>query len=201
MRLARLEIFETPQADDVGDSGLVTVDRATIEEGKLASYEQGFRAGWEEAVTAQTEDVARLRSDLGHNLRNIGFGVDEARVHVLTALEPLLRAMVTRLLPEMARLSLAPIVVERLMALAGPLVDEPVSLVINPAARDAVDSALKDASDLPFSIVEEPALAEGQAYFRLGMRETKVDLTRAMAEIDGAVRAFFTLVPEADGHE
>ncbi len=82
---------------------------------------------------------------------------------------------------------------DALTPLADDLTDAPLTLVLNPAARMAVEDLVASATGLPMVIEEEPSLGEGQVYIRLGGAETKVDLTQVTADITAAVRAFFNL--------
>jgi hypothetical protein len=194
----KLEVFETEQPGD--GNGTVILDTILLEEAKLASYDAGYSAGWEDAAAAQSTDQNRVRADLARNLQSLGFTYHEARTHVLRALEPLLAEITGRLLPELARESLAPVILDILMPMAERMADAPVSLVLNPAARPAVESLLEQATGLPLSIVEEPSLSEGQVYLRLGAIETQVNLDRAIAEIATAVRGFFDLPERTNDH-
>jgi flagellar assembly protein FliH len=80
------------------------------------------------------------------------------------------------------------------------MADAPVTLVLNPSSRPAVETLLTRTTGLPITIVDEPSLGDGQAYLRLGASETRIDLDRATAEITAAVRGFFEL-PERERHE
>lgn len=189
MPTLKLESFESdPEAAVVQASQQLVL----TEDARLHAYEQGYGAGWEDAVTAQAEDQSRIRTDLARNLQALGFTYHEARSHVLRALAPLLQDMIGQLLPQIARDALAPTVLETLLPMAEHLADAPVSVVLNPAARPAVEALLAQTA-LPVSITEEPTLGEGQVYLRLGPSETHVDLDRATALISQAVRGFFGL--------
>lgn len=187
----RLEVFESEEKHRAPH--MVVLDSLSLEEAKLTAYDAGYTAGWEDAAAAQSGEQSRIGADLARNLQSLGFTYQEARMHVLRALEPLLKEIVGRLLPEIARETLAPIVLEVLMPMAERMADTPVTLVLNPAARPAVATLLEHATGMPLTIVEEPSLGEGQAYLRLGNTETRVDLDRATAEITAAVRGFFEL--------
>lgn len=199
MPLPRLEVFETGPAEKRGPA-MVTTELSVIEDAKLAAYEQGYQAGWDDAAAAQSEDRARIGADLARSLQALAFTYQEARAHVLGGLEPLMAEMIGRLLPGAARETLAPLVLERLMPMAEEMTDQPVHLVVNPASRPAVEALVAGATGLPMKIIEEATLAEGQAYLRLGTAEAKVDLTRATAEIAAAVRAFFSQTQETPSH-
>ncbi len=187
----KLEIFDSDEKPTKNQT--VILDRVALEDEKLASYDKGYSAGWEDAVEAQAGDQTRMRADLARNLQSLGFTYHEARSHILKAVEPLMLQIVGTLLPEIARETLAPFVLETLMPLAEGLADAPITMVINPAARAAVEALLEQATGLPLLITEEPTLSEGQVYLKLGLVETQIDLDRATADIAAAVRGFFEL--------
>lgn len=186
----RLEVFET---DTQSATDPIVTDQEALEEARLAAYEQGYGAGWEDASSAQSDDQARMRADLAHNLQGLGFTFHEARVHVLRAMEPLLTDMVARVLPQAARAALAPLIVETLLPLAAAAAEAPVLLVFNPAAREAIEAVVDQHAGLPMLLSEEPTLGEGQVYLRLGEVETRIDLDAAIGQIAAATRDFFQL--------
>jgi flagellar assembly protein FliH len=191
MSALRLEVFDTARAHDGSLQPLVEV--AAVEEARVASFEQGYSAGWDDAVAAQQGDQSRIRADLARNLQSLSFTFQDARSHVLQAIRPLILEMVNRLLPEVAHEALAPMVLEAVMPLAEGLADAPMTLVLNPAVRAQVEDLITRATGLPLSIDEEPTIPEGQVYIRFGAAETRVDLARVTADIAIAVRAFFNL--------
>jgi len=190
----RLEVFDVETAADGSSQPLVQA--SAMEDAKIASFEQGYTAGWDDAVAAQEIDQTRIRADLARTLQTLSFSFQEARAHVLQAIRPLILEITNRLLPEMAREALAPIVLETLMPMADTMADAPLTLVLNPSVRAQVEQLLEQATGLPMVIEEEPSLSEGQVYIRFGTAETKVDLSQATADITNAVRAFFTLTNE-----
>lgn len=194
MPALRLEIFDTAPAQDGTPQPLV--EASALDEAKVASFEQGYSAGWEDAAAAQQDEQTRIRADLARSLQSLAFTFQDARNHVLQAIRPLILEMTNRLLPEVAREALAPTLLEALMPLADDLADAPLTLILNPAVRDRVESLVQQATGLPMVIEEEPSLGEGQVYIRFGSAETRVDLTQVTADISAAVRAFFSLTTE-----
>ncbi|WP_149588370.1 flagellar biosynthesis protein [Tabrizicola flagellatus] len=191
MPALRLEVFDTASTDDGSNRPLV--EATAVEEAKVAGFEQGYTAGWDDAVAAQQGDQTRIRADLARNLQSLAFTFQDARAHVLNSIRPLMLEMTNRLLPAIAREALAPTVLEALTPLAEEMVDAPVTLVLNPAVRGQVEGLLAEATGLPIVVEEEPSLPEGQVYLRLGTAEASVDLSQVTADIAAAVRAFFTL--------
>jgi flagellar biosynthesis/type III secretory pathway protein FliH len=189
----RLEVFESEAPVGMAQAETVVLDTGALEDAKLASFESGYSAGWEDAAAAQSDDQARVSADLARSLQTLSFTYHEARGHVLKALEPLLRQVVGQLLPIVAKETLQAKVLEVLLPMAEDLAQAPITLVLNPAARPAIEEMLAKANGLPLTLLEEPTLGEGQVYLRLGDVEREVNLDRAVAEISAAVRGFFEL--------
>jgi len=188
----RLETF------DAGDAFSETVQMplADLEDAKLAAFEKGYSAGWEDAVAAQEGEAAKLRADLGRNLQALSFSYQEARGHVLRALEPLLHDMVAKVLPAVARTSLAGVVLEQLLPIAEALADTPVTVVVSPESRETVEAMLRPRASFPLKFSEEPSLSDSQVYLRFRDTETRVDLDGVIAAIAEAMSAFFQLENE-----
>lgn len=193
----KLEIFRTGEG---GPDGPLTVAASDLEEARLAAYEQGYTAGWDDCVASQAEDQRRVRSDLARHLQAMSFTFHEARSHVLHALGPLFQEVVTHLLPPLAREALAPVVLETLMPIAEELVGAPLVIVLHPEARQAVEALLEMTTGLPVTLREEPSLGEGQVYLLLGEGEIRIDLDRARNEIMAAVSAFFDVTERERRH-
>lgn len=177
----RLDSFDLP---DPGSAPAEVLG----EEARLAAYDEGYAAGWEDCAAAQAREDTQLRADLARHLQALSFTWQEARQHVMAHLAPLLEALVTQVVPQAARESLGAVVVEALMPQAGRLADSPVTIRINPAARAQVERALADAPALPVRIEEEPTLGEAQAYLRFPDAETVIDLDSVCRDILTALR-------------
>ncbi|MCB2124432.1 MAG: flagellar biosynthesis protein [Rhodobacteraceae bacterium] len=193
-RLLQFEVFEvadrsTPRAELAQDE---------LEEARLQSYEQGYAAGWDDAVAAQDGEIARLRADLGRNLEDLSFTYHEAHSHVLRTLEPLLHDMVTKVLPAIARESLGHVVLDHLRPLARELAGAPITVVANPINRPLIETLLTAGSEFPLSFADEASLGEGQVYLKLGEAEARVDLDGVIAAISAAVSAFFRIEKQED---
>lgn len=186
----RLEIFEVKRDNLVST---VDADLSAIQEAGLASYEQGYTAGWEDAVAAQNDEKTQMSADLSHNLQSMNFTYHEARTHILRSLEPLLMALVVQVLPEVGQLGLPALIQKALIPLADQAADTPMTLLFNPAARHVIEPLILNSNGPPLTLVEEPTLGEGQVFLQIGDGETRIDLDGAVAEMKNALSDFFTL--------
>lgn len=193
-RPLQLEVFDAPQRA----APRAEIAQAELEEVRLQAYEQGYTAGWDDAVAAQEAEVARLRGELGRNLEDLSFTYHEAHSHVLRTLEPLLHDMVTKVLPALARETLGQIVLEHLRPLAQQLTGAPITVVTNPVNRATIERLLVAEAKFPLVVREEDSLGEGQVYLKLGEVETQIDLDGVIAAMAAAVSTFFRIERQED---
>lgn len=194
----RLEVFEVENQEPA--QATVVTDLAALEEAKLAAYEQGYSAGWEDASAAEEQDQTRIRADLARSIQALSFTYHEARAHVLQATEPLILKVLGRLLPQVAARSLPGRVLEELQPYLRDLADAPIQLVMNPAARPAIEALLTENPELPVELVDEPSLGEGQVYLHLGDTEMRVDLADAAQRMGQLIENFFALHSQEIAH-
>ncbi len=184
----RLDRFDAPAVTAPAADRLA--DPQPLEEARLAGYESGYAAGWEDAATAHQENGRQARTDLVASLRELSFTYHEARTHVLNGLAPLLRTMTDRILPELARETLGASVVAALMTEAEALSGSPVEVRVAPEDVDTIEPALAETPALPASIVADPALGAGQVRFRFDAEERLLDTGALVASMQRLVADF-----------
>lgn len=164
-----------------------------VESARLSGYEAGYQAGWDDASKALAEDQGRIGVEFARNLQDLGFTFQEARAHVMHALEPLLSGMVERVLPRLVSQTIGQTVLEELMPLAADAADAPIEVVVSPASRPAIEGFLSESASVPFSLIEEPTLAEGQVFLRSGTLERHIDFSSAVDRIGTAISGLYEL--------
>lgn len=188
---------DRPESPAGPTSASVAQDTRRADNARLEGYEAGYKAGWDDASRAETEAQERIGADFARNLQDLGFTFHEARSHVMQALEPLLSAMVDRVLPDLVSRTMGQTIVEELLPLASDAADAPIEVVICPASRPAIEPLLSDATALPFLLVEEPTLAEGQVFLRSQEHERHIDFTQVVDRIGDAISALYDLNEKA----
>lgn len=180
------DLFDLPAGPAGFASAPVDVPEEALEEARLAAFDQGFKAGWEDCEEAAKEAAQAARGELLRHLQEMSFGYHEAHGHLLAALRPVFSAMVDRILPASARQTLGPQVVEALMPLAQARLESPVRLHVHPESRLALEEFLSAAVCPPFETVEDAGLAPGTVRLAAGETETLIDpgsVTEAIREI------------------
>jgi flagellar biosynthesis/type III secretory pathway protein FliH len=173
---------------------------AEIEANRMAAYEQGYKAGWDDAAQTQSDDQSRIGADFERNLQDLGFTFHEAKSHVMKALEPLLIEIVSKVLPQLVSQTLGQTILEELMPFAEEMSDAPVQIVVAPSGRAAIEALIDTSLTIPLEIIEEHSLADGQVYLRMGELEKKIDMDGAIERIGHAIKSIYALNEEAMKH-
>lgn len=190
-RRLQLEEFETfTLANNVEGAPQALPDDA-LEEARLAGFDQGFKAGWEDCETAQKEASATARAELMRHLQEMSFGYHEAHGHILAALRPVLTALTDRVLPAVARQTLGPRVLEALLPLAQARLDEPIRLHVHPDSRLPLEEFLLAAVDPPFETIEDSAISPGVVMLSAGSAEVEIDAESVLGSIREIVANHF----------
>ncbi|KPQ21760.1 MAG: flagellar assembly protein FliH [Rhodobacteraceae bacterium HLUCCA24] len=158
---------------------------------RLEAFEEGYRAGWDDASKAQAEDEARVRTDLARNLREMSFTYQEAYTQISRSLAPIFERIAEALLPETARATLGRHVADQLTALARSGAEGFAEVTVAPESEPAVAALLE--ADLPFPVRvrTDPMLGAGQAELGLGPAERSIDLDATIAAVTEAIHAYF----------
>jgi len=182
-----LEDFSTGLAsEDV----LKLMSDVTLEDQRLASFEQGYSAGWEDAFTAQENDQTRITGDLADNLADLSFTYQEAMTQLLVSLEPVFRTLVDLVLPDMMARTYGQHVVDLLCEMAQHQVSGPAILAVPEGVGASLSPILTRDMPMPVTIREEVGMAGGRACLRLGLNEREIDSTALLESIGAAIDAF-----------
>lgn len=188
-RPLKLEVFETLDLPE-GPALMMPEDLEVL---RLQAYEEGYKAGWDDALAERAEKAEALHAALMQKVEQLSFGYFEARGHILGALRPLFEAMIGTVLPSTARAALAPRVVEALMPLAVPMTEQPVTLRVAPGEGDSLRSAIEGLVLPPLDIVEDPDLRPDEALIDREPQQIHVDLGGIVRDLSAAIDEFYDI--------
>jgi flagellar assembly protein FliH len=163
--------------------GVAAVD---LEEERLASYENGYSAGWEDASKAHAEEQGHISAELARNLQDLSFTFHEAQAALVQDMEAILSGIVERVLPLALRPAIAELVVSRALEVArepGQLVE----IVVAPENVARVETLCHGRPTPPLRVTAEPSLGAGQAFVRFAACEEKIDLDAILDEMGFAM--------------
>ncbi len=169
---------------------VTVLSEIALEDTRLASFERGYTAGWDDSLKLQSDDKSRVTETLARNLEDLSFTYQEAYSQMLNSVTPIFSAMVDRVLPEMMKDTVGPMIVEQLQDMAGDQAGHPVVLNVPEGYGAALRSVIPTSAALPVTITEDSSLVDGQVYLRIGNLEREVDTGGLMDDIRSAVNAF-----------
>lgn len=169
----------------------VAITDVSLEEERLAAFEKGYQAGWDDCVKSQVEDGRRITADLVQNLQDIGFTYEEVRAEIMEAMQRLLQQITQTVLPPLSHAMLVPHVTEILHDLLETNVRQPVQLTAGPADLAILRRLSAEMPDLACTLTEDQTLASGQVFVRLGESERALDMPDVLLRIEHAISGFF----------
>ncbi|MEL7092274.1 MAG: hypothetical protein AAFN94_11120 [Pseudomonadota bacterium] len=177
-------------ADETVTAKRLEKELDALEEAKLVSFEDGYQAGWDDAINAQQKLDKSVSAALANNLQDASFQYHETKAQLLRTVEDLMKALVSSCLPSIAQQSLGHHICDLIRAHAQSGIDGEIELVVNPAAMPGVKEALEHVVDR-YSLAGDPALAPDQAQIKLSQSEHSIDLSSLISEVDAAVTDYF----------
>ncbi len=168
----------------------VSISDDTLETERLEAFDKGYRAGWDDAIKAKSDEGAQLADGVMQNLQDLSFTYHEVHAQILSNLRPLFDEILGKMLPVLARETLGAHVAEQLAGMARELGTVQVEIAVAPGIADHVTPFLQaTAGSLPISVVESSDVPGGGADIRLGRKEISIDLSDVTAQITDAVQA------------
>ncbi|GGH39400.1 flagellar assembly protein FliH [Cribrihabitans marinus] len=193
-------LLEDFTVDPMAAGRLQLIDEDTLEERRLAAFEQGYAAGWEDAVAAQATEDDRVVSGLAKTLEDLSFTYHEALAQMAVSLRPLFQGLVGTVLPDALNRSFGHHIVEQLNDMASEDIAQPALLVVPKGAGKALQPILDRDFSLPVQLIEEASLPPGQASLRIGQAERDIDCNRLLASISEAMDTYIHQASEGLDH-
>jgi flagellar assembly protein FliH len=169
---------------------------APVEEGDgnedemLESFEQGYKAGWDDAISAKSEEHASVSAELSRKLQDLSFTYHEAREAIVTDMAPTIEKAIMTVLPELARQAIGALAVEQLKKIVRESSETPVILSASPDAYQPVIDVMPERPQLPVEVVRDESLEAGQIRFEFAERERLLDMSEVLDTVAEALKAF-----------
>ena len=181
-----LEDFGTPIS---GHTAAVISDEM-LETERLESFDKGYRAGWDDAIKAKSDEGAQFADGVAQSLQDLSFTYHEVHAQILSNLGPLFEEILQKLLPLLARETLGAHVADQLASMARDMGTVQIEIAVAPGTAEQVSQLVNGAgARLPIAVVEDADVPEGRADMRLGAKEVSIDLSDVIVQISEAVRA------------
>jgi flagellar assembly protein FliH len=172
-----------------------------VEDIQLASFDSGYKAGWDDALKVRENDAGQVGAELAQNLQDMAFTHHEAYLKFSTAMKPLFSQILETLLPSAARQMLGLHILEQFDTLMDDHVKSALEIAVSPDNINPLRDALDDMAPVPFSLIADPSLADGQAQLRVGREEREINLNAVLSGVSEAIDAFFDQLETEKPHD
>ncbi|WP_027257076.1 hypothetical protein [Leisingera aquimarina] len=172
------------------EPALPAVSEELIEEQRLVSFENGYSAGWDDAVTAKDQESSRISAELANSLEDLSFTYHEAQSQLLDSLDPMFKVLTSAVLPDAMAASFGHHIVDQLADMAKGQTDQPMQIVVAPGEAAPVRSLLPDNFSVPVTVQEDSVLSPGQAYLGIGSTECEINCDALLESIQDSIEAF-----------
>lgn len=189
--MAIAHLLEDFAASPAPEGPMQLMSAVALEDQRLAAFEQGYTAGWDDAIAAQARDQSRITGTLARNLEDLSFTYHEALSQMLVSVEPVFRGLVEMILPEMMVHTFGYKIVDELDDMARNLAGQPATIFVSAGAAGALRPLLSRELSMPVEIQEDPSLGEGQAALKIGAAERAMDTEQMLASLRETIDAFF----------
>lgn len=166
------------------------VPEELMEEQRLASFENGYSAGWDDAVSAKDKESTRISTELASSLEDLNFTYHEAQSQLLDSLDPMFKVLTSAILPDAMAASFGHHIVDQLAEMAKDQTDQPMQIVVAPGESAAVRKLLPEKFSVPVTVREDSVLSAGQAYLRIGASECEINCDALLESIQDSIEAF-----------
>lgn len=171
-------------------------NQAGVDDAKLVSFEDGYKAGWEDAVKAHEGAKDKVAADFSQNLEDMSFTFHEAVAKLGLAMKPLLLQIVTKVLPELSDKTLAAHIVSQMSDMMADQAEHAIEIAVSPGNLEVLTEVVSGKTNIPFAIKSESALGDGQVYLRVNSDEREINLDAVKQGISDALDAFFQNVEQ-----
>ena len=175
------------------------ISEEVVEEARLVSFEKGYSAGWDDAVSAKDKETTAISANLASSLEDLNFTYQEAQSQLIEALDPMFKVLTSAVLPDTMAATFGHHIVDQMTDLAKFQTDQPMSIIVSPGEGEGVRALLPEAFSTPVQVQEDDSLSPGQAYLRVGSSEREINSSSLIETINDSIEAFTYHVRE-DSH-
>ncbi len=171
---------------------MLEISDVSLEEEKLAAFEKGYQAGWEDSNAASNEARGSHSADLIDAFREISCSLKESQCDLMFQVKPLLDQIVSTFLPKIAQNTLGPKINEVVHEMLDAHGHQPIQIHCATEHVNELQNTLYECEGMPISIAEDPQLKIGQVHVKFGgLEEQAIDFTSVIDGITEVIDTFF----------
>ncbi len=177
--MLKLEIFETASITDAES----VFDLQQAEKLRETAYEQGYAAGWQDALEHVRDEDAMRRIASEDALQSISFTYNEAHAALENAFLGLAGTMINKMIPEVMSSALSKTLETELRALSAESTRLPIRISCAPSAMTTLEPIISNVQGLEICLVSEPSYSDAQVSLSIGAQERMIDFDAVLEHL------------------
>lgn len=165
-----------------------------LEAQKVQAFEQGYKAGWDDAAKASQEQQAKAETRLADQIRELDVTYSDARQQVVDSFVPVLRAFTSTVSATLCAETLSSIVEKKVASHLSSGGEQPVVLAANAQSVELLRSMLSTEDTRNFSFRVQESLSDGQTQVSFGGLEELIDVDTACEELRTLLEEYFIMM-------
>lgn len=157
---------------------------------RSGAFEEGYKSGWEDCRAEQHKAEDGISSDLAQSLKSVDLTYRDARRDVLSAIKPLIDAIVSQLLPKLGEAGLGAVVAQELMPMLQSGSELEPELRCAPQIGPVLQNLIEKRQELNIRVAQDTSLGSAQVTLRLGAEARDIDLDAAIEKIGTEFETF-----------
>ncbi|MBL3703362.1 hypothetical protein GI582_11760 [Sulfitobacter sp. BDSS02] len=172
------DLFENFSENSSTDKNAAGMSEDELEDIRLAAFEKGYVAGWEDAIKNQEKENSRISDGMSQRLEDISFTFYEARSQFSKDSGIILRLLSEKILPETLHRNLAEHLTYEMKSILESLSPDSLTIAVPKGNRTKVEKLLNLDISVPLRIEEDFSLSNDQVVLRVADIEREIDINR-----------------------
>lgn len=192
------DLFEDFGENSSTDTNAADISEDDLEDIRLAAFEKGYVAGWEDAIKNQEKEDSRISYGMAQRLEDISFTFYEARSQFSKDSGIILRMLSEKILPETLHGTLGQHLTYEMESILESLSPDSLTISVPEGNRLKVEKLLKLDIPVPLRIEEDFSLDNDQIVLRVADIEREIDINRFVNSMLDMIDTFTFTTEKSD---
>jgi flagellar assembly protein FliH len=184
------DFFENFDANSNANTNVPTMSDDDLEDIRLAAFEKGYAAGWEDALKSQATENSRASNGMAHHLEDISFTFHEAREQFAKCSGEILRLISEKFLPEILHGTLGQHILQEIESILNSSAPDALTIFVPKGKKENFQNLLKLELPMSLYIEEDISLNDDQIALRVIDIEREINVNRTINSMLDAIDTF-----------
>lgn len=168
------------------------IDDEEMQSTRLDAFEEGYKAGWDDAALSGAAVSEQMCQALSQNLQDLSFTYNEASSHVIASIKPLLIQLTGKVLPRIAQEFIGPLVLQTIEDAVRNNARPQVCVTVSESEASHIEKVFEQDFGFPVILASSSELSPGQACIQFENSEQMIDINSVTDRMSELVSDFLS---------